>query len=148
VAALPAGWAPPDREEYCWEVRERLWREPRNVHPWLCRGDFNGDGLTDVAVDLRRLTRVGTAALHGRADGSFSLHWVSEPTEVGAPPRHTRTEFLLTRASDTIDYRDEGGVEPAARAQGGIERADLDGPIVLYYWDDERGAYSAFRKAG
>jgi len=133
------GYAPPEMREYDPAVSAGT---PR---PWICVGDFDGNGVSDAAFLLRRGDEVRVVALV-RAENSWKLLWLAYWERVPARPESLHTVLRLRKPGEVANWIPEGPGQPAGRltlAYDGIELVTAERPTVLYWWD---AAMKGFRQ--
>ncbi len=148
VVAMPPGWVPPDMSEYEPELLEYLAANSPGP-PWLCAGDFDGDGHQDIALRLRKENESGIWIVRGRVERGTGLkrHWLKEPREVGRPEAGARLDYLRTRPPGVVAYWQEG--EPIPKSgrldlpYDGVEVIIWGKAAVLHYRDESSGEWQS-----
>jgi hypothetical protein len=140
---VPKGWAPLERDLF--EAEAVRWvREQGSPEPWLCVGDFDGDGAKDAAVMLRKGLGFGLAVLYGRAKKGRSFEWVTQGEAEEEPGPRTMT-VLRKQPAGVIAYWREGETTPKsgrlALDTDGIEVVYYGKAAIMYYWDALTGKY-------
>lgn len=137
------GWAPPETEDYDQEAAEHWSRESPH-EPWLCQGDFDGDGATDIALLLRRGPQFGLAVIedHSAARKGFVFRWLDKPVDISSGLSGKIKTFLRVRRPERVDYF-RGDLEPTYLdlKHDGVEIVYLEAAARLYYWDSAGGRY-------
>jgi hypothetical protein len=113
--------------------------------PQHCSGDFDGNGLEDSALLLRRDAEVALVALHRRDGDRWAAHELRRfPFDAGLQRGYDGfTIYLTPRSPGTVAYWPAGGDKKAGRLaleHEGIELNWAGKAGVLYHWTEDRYA--------
>jgi hypothetical protein len=149
--AMPEGFAPAELSEYDPTVLADL-RKQGIAHPWVCLGDFNGDGFKDIALFVQKKSfatpdELGVLILPGDAFGwqDFSRLDGSPGVHRSAPGR--LITVLHTHPPGEVAYYQEG--ETSAKSgrlqlpHDAVEVIAWGKATSLYYWDDAAKSYKS-----
>lgn len=119
------------------EALEELRQEhPDARSPYAIAGDFDGDGLPDVALLLRKGERGLLVALHGTPEGGFRGHTLLRT-------RWSDGLYLLRQPPGPLEYTRAVGEDVATTAilalsADAIRFHPVDAGARLYYWREGR----------
>ncbi len=127
------GYAPPERSEYDPAVSADA------AQPWLCTGDFDGNGVADGAFLLRKGNELRAAALVKYAD-TWTFLWLPYREQVPMRPGSVPTVLRLRSPGSARYWTGDDCGSPTGEvmlAHDGIELVTPGKPTVLHCWDAE-----------
>lgn len=131
--AVPRGYAPPEMSEYDPAVLAGT------AQPWLCVGDFDGNGITDAALLLRQGDELRAAALLGGTPGNaVRFAWLAAGEQAPARSGSIRTALRLRKPGEVIYWSPSDARQPTGRltlSHDGVELVAPGKPTLLAYWE-------------
>jgi hypothetical protein len=125
------GYAPPELSEFDPAMAASTSR------PWVCTGDFDGNGIPDAAFLLRNGDELRAGALV-RYDRSWTFVWLPHREQVAMRPGSVRTVLQLRKPGEVVGWTPDDAKQPLgplALAHDSIELVIPGKPTVLCYWD-------------
>ena len=143
---LPDAFAPPEMSSYDPDVLS-LWRSEAQGRPWLCVGDFDGDGIRDAAMLLQEGNKIGLGVLSGIPNMSFPFDWVEKWRIEDARRPGGLGVYVRTHAPGVVECLPERG--RGERTEGmrlelkhdAIQVTFAESATLLHYWDDAQKCY-------
>jgi len=117
------------------EVLAALRPEGRESAPFVCAGDFNGDGVPDVAAIVRdrRTHKLSLMAFHGTRGGDYQAVIVADLSQILLEPGKKIDQYLVCEKPGI--FREPNGSERSVTTNS-IVRAFEGKAAILYYWGD------------
>jgi hypothetical protein len=102
--------------------------------PFEARGDFNGDGLEDRALNGHDASRELLIAILSQADSSYKVYALKD---IGRQPTYKRDVQISLSEAKPGPVAAEGPAIPESLPHGGIE-VHYPGASEIYYWNGSR----------
>jgi hypothetical protein len=134
------GWAPPLEEQYAPEV----WHAPREgswLPPWMALGDFDGDGVHDLALLLLKGDETGIGIVHARGGSPAQFSWFpGSPHSTIALLDGTLFTVLQTQPPGEVAYYVDGEQTPRSGSlhleHDALQVIAWGKAASLWYWDE------------
>lgn len=143
------GFRVPQKGEFAANMMEALSNSPGFSHPSNIKGDWNGDGLEDMALLLikeEKEVHLATVACHKNNNGSYKLielEHILLPKVIGAKKRLEYLRVMLPVKRKIYDSTKEKVVSLKLKHPA-IERGTFEKSSTLHYWNGKKYEYIIF----